>query len=335
MKRIVWVVLVAFMVAGASLFGQAGDVTKILADARAALGGEKKLAAIRSLDATGQSTRVVGQNSLPPADAEFAFELPDKFMRKDVVAMMMNAAITRTSGFNGATPFNVIDQPPAMPGQVIMIRQGSAGPGGGPATPEQQEQDRQRQLVGERQELARLALGLLLPSVPSYPLQFAYGGQAESPDGKADVVDVTGEGGFQARLFIDASTHLPLMLSWMAKEPLVIQNTVKGGPGGPPPGGGGNAMAVGGAPPGGHAQGQMTPEDREKAMKELDERRKDAEAKLRTVEYRLFYGDYREVDGVKVPFSLERSIDGKPTEQLTLEKVRINGRIDPKKFEAK
>jgi hypothetical protein len=343
MKRMVSTVLVSLVAGGALVAGQAGDVNKILADARRALGGEKKLAAVRTFAATGQATRVVGQNSSAPADAEVAFELPDKFVKKDVVAMVMNAAVTRTSGFNGDTPINIIDQPPALPGQVIVIRKGPGGPGAGAAsTPEQQQQDRQRQLISNKQEFARLALGLLLPSLAAYPLQFAYGGQAESPDGKADIVDVTGEGGFAVRLFIDTTTHLPLMLSWMAKEPLVMTNTIRGGPGVPPPSGGGGVVVIGGPPPG--AQGQppsgahgqsLTPEEREKLMKQVEEQRKEAEAKLRVVEYRLFYGDYREVDGIKVPFTLQRSIDGKPTEQVTLEKVRINTKIDPKKFEAR
>ncbi len=59
---------------------------------------------------------------------------------------------------------------------------------------------------------------------------------------------------------------------------------------------------------------------------------KEAQAKLRTVEYRLYYGDYRDVDGVKLPFHLQWSIDGKPSEEVTLEKVKVNGKIDPKKF---
>ncbi len=68
-------------------------------------------------------------------------------------------------------------------------------------------------------------------------------------------------------------------------------------------------------------------------MKQAQEDAKAAQAKLRSVEYRLYYGDYREVDGLKVPFRLQRSIDGKPAEEVTLEKVKINGKIDPKKFD--
>ena len=70
---------------------------------------------------------------------------------------------------------------------------------------------------------------MLVTSLPSYPLTFTHGGTAESPDGTADVVDVKGED-FAARLFIDSKTHLPLMLSWMDKEPLRMVRPV-GGPG--------------------------------------------------------------------------------------------------------
>jgi hypothetical protein len=320
--------------AGAS---QAGDVNKILADARAALGGEKKLGALKTFAATGQATRVTGNASSTPTDVEMAFELPDRFMKKDVLAMMGNNAITRTSGFNGEAVINAIDQPPAMPG-MIQIRMGPGGtaPGGTP-TPEQQEQQRKQQLISGKQDFARFTLGMLLSSLTAYPLQFSYGGQAESPDGKADIVDVKGEGDFAVRLFIDTQTHLPLMASWMAKEPLVITRTMTaGGPGAPPPPSGNTGYVVAGAKPATAGGGQaMSPEERDKMMKQFQDQAKEAAAKLRVVEYRLYYGDYRDVDGIKVPFKLQQSMDGKPTEEVTLEKVKINAKIDPKKFETK
>ena len=131
-------------------------------------------------------------------------------------------------------------------------------------------------------------------------------GEAESGDGKADVIDVKGEGDFNVRLFVDASTHLPLMVSWMDKEPLV--------------------MTMGASP-------TMTPEEREKMMKDLDARRKEAEAKLRTVEYRIYYGDYKSVGGVQLPHTIQRSIDGKPTEEMIFDTVKVNPKVDAKKFQ--
>jgi hypothetical protein len=146
---------------------------------------------------------------------------------------------------------------------------------------------------------------------------------------------VKGEGGFSAKLFIDAQTHLPLMLSWMDKEPITMMvgpgGTVTAG-GAPAAGaaGGGNATFTrvepsGGAPP--------TPEEREKMMKDIEARRKEAEAKARTVEYRLYYGDYKTVGGVQLPHRIQRSIDGKPTEEMIFDTIKVNPKIDAKKFQ--
>lgn len=334
MKQVGCFVGMAVLAAGTLAYGQTGDVNKILADARAALGGEKKLAAVRTFAATGLSTRVMGEQSSAPTDAEMALELPDKFMKKDVLANIGSMTITRTSGFNGDALINIVDQPPMTGDRVFMIRMGPGGPGE-LVTPEQQESQRKAQLLSARQDFARLTLGFLLASPAAYPLKFAYGGQAESPDGKADIIDVTGDAGFAARLFIDTATHRPLMLSWMGKEPLVMSRTVTAGPGGAAVSHGTAGGAVVTAPLQGEGGKPLTPEERDRLMKQLEEQRKEAEAKRRTVEFRLYYGDYREVDGIMVPFKLQRSMDGKPTEELTLEKVKVNGKIDAKKFETK
>ncbi len=337
MKRTASFVVMAALAAGAAASGQAGNVDKILAGARAALGGERRHAGVKTFAATGQSTRVMSEQSSAPADAEVAFELPDKFMKKDVVAVIGPMVITRTSGFNGDTPINILDQPLQTGGNVVMFKFGTNPGGAGElVTSDQKEAQQKAMLLASRQDYARLSLGILLASPAAYPLKFAYAGVAESPDGKADILDVTGDGGFAVKLFIDQATHLPLMLSWMAKEPLMLNQVVRGGQGGmsishgpttPPATSGQGAQGEGGKP--------LTPEERDKLLKDLEARHKEAEAKLRTVEYRLYYGDYHEVDGIMVPFKLQRSMDGKPTEELTLEKVKINGKIDAKKFETK
>jgi len=52
------------------------------------------------------------------------------------------------------------------------------------------------------------------------------------------------------------------------------------------------------------------------------------------VEYRIYYGDFRDVDGMKFPFRLRRAIAGDTVEETTFDKFRINPKIDAKKFEA-
>src|SRR5207249_10001447 len=89
-------------------------------------------------------------------------------------------------------------------------------------------------LRAARADLARFTLAFLLTSPASMPLEFIDGGEAESPDGKADVLNVKGPGSFAARLFLDKSSHRPLMLSYRGVAPRIIVQTQRGGP--PPAG---------------------------------------------------------------------------------------------------
>lgn len=317
--------------------GQSKDANQVLGEARAALGGEK-LAALRTLAGAGRATRVgPGGNSMEN-EFELSLELPDKFRLRTAVVALGNMSIYRNSGFNGPQVIEEMDQPPNLAGGAhVVIR--VAGPGGpmdpSKMTPEQKAEADRQKLAANKREFARLALGMFAAALPVQPLEFTYAGQAESPDGTADVLDVRGEA-FEARLFVDAATHLPLMLSWKDKEPLVIQ---AGGPGGTRVAmGSSTVQAVGGGaptshagPPPGGAQ-KTSPEDIAKLEKDLEAKRAAAEATRRVVEYRIYYGDYQPVGGVRLPHRLQRSIDGKTTEEMFFESFKLNSKIDPATF---
>ena len=343
MKRTLGIsVVVALAAAGSMAAGQGRDVNEILAGARTALGGPK-LAAVKTLTVVGRTVRALPNGTSAENDFEMSFELPDKYLMRSVLAAMGNMSVYRNSGFNGGQVIEEIDRPPSLAGGGMVVMR-FAGPGGA-VDPEKMTADEkaafdQKRLVANKKEFAKLALGMFAMSPAAYPVELSDGGQAESPDGKADVVEVKGEGGFAAKLFIDAQTHLPLMLSWMDREPI----TMMMGPGG--------AVTTGGAPgagvtvsggavthtriergAGGQGGAPMTPEEREKMMKDLEARRKEAEAKARTVEYRVYYSDFKTVGGVQWPHRIQRSIDGKPTEEMIFDTVKVNPKIDAKKFQ--
>jgi hypothetical protein len=48
----------------------------------------------------------------------------------------------------------------------------------------------------------------------------------------------------------------------------------------------------------------------------------------------VYYGDFREADGVKWPYRLRRSVAGQTVEETTFDRFHLNPKIDPKKFEA-
>jgi hypothetical protein len=52
------------------------------------------------------------------------------------------------------------------------------------------------------------------------------------------------------------------------------------------------------------------------------------------LEVRLYYGDYRTVNGIKWPFRIRRAVGGTTTEETTFDRINVNVKIDPRKFEA-
>jgi hypothetical protein len=51
-------------------------------------------------------------------------------------------------------------------------------------------------------------------------------------------------------------------------------------------------------------------------------------------ESRLYFADYRDAKGVKWPFRIRRAVGGNTIEETTFDRVDVNVKIDPKKFEA-
>jgi hypothetical protein len=50
-------------------------------------------------------------------------------------------------------------------------------------------------------------------------------------------------------------------------------------------------------------------------------------------ENRIYFADYRDVDGMKWPFRLRRALGADTVEETTFDRFRVNTRIDPKKFQ--
>jgi hypothetical protein len=338
MKHLFTSAAIAVIAAEALTLGQGKDANQILADTRAALGGDK-LASVKALSGSGRILRALPNGNSMENEFEVLVDLPDKYLMHSVIAAMGNMSVYRNTGFNGGQVIEEIDRPPNLSGGNIIIRM--SGPGGATdpdkMTPEQKAEADRLRLLSNKKDFTRLTLGIFAASSPAYPLEFSYAGQAESPDGKAEVIAVKGEGEFEAKLFIDEKSHLPLMLTWVAREPVIIQ---MGGPGGPgAPGGGGGTFVSGG---GGTQVTQRiergsggkppSPEELEKMKAEMEAKRTEAEAKARMVEYRVYYADYQAVNGVKLPFKIQRSIDGKPTEEMVFDEFKVNPKIDQKKF---
>ena len=264
--------LAVFLVA---LFTGAGDrhllaqnerVTAVLAATRAALGGEDRIKGVRTFVATGRTRQLRGDN-LVPIEFEMQAELPDRYSRHEEVPAQDTPPTTL--GFDGDA---LIQIPPAA---APAARRGGPGPPQPALTP-------QERVNGLKQDFARLMLGMFAVGPAGVTLTFTDGGEAESPQGKAHVINVAGLGATPTRLFLDAQTNLPLMVSWQAAP----------------------AGAREAAPP----------------------------LETAAVEQRLFFADYRTVDGLRLPFRIRRAVAADTVEETTFDRFRINVKIDPRRF---
>ena len=292
--------------------GQSPDATQVLAAAREALGGEKKLSEVKSFTATGRTRQVRG-NNLVPIEFEISCELPDKFVRRDEIPAQDTDPTTL--GFKGD---ELIQFAPAPPGRGSGRAGGSSPPSGRAGGPQH--------VAGVKQDFVRLTLGMFAASFASYPLTFKYAAQGEAPEGKADILDVAGPANFSARFVVQRETHLPVMLTWQVPATNVILRI----PGQPtptvPPGA---IVADAPAPPASAA----SEDDRKQYASTVASLRKQALAQAKPVEYRMYYADFRDVDGLKLPFRIRRAIGGETVEETTFDRFRINAKIDPRKFE--
>jgi hypothetical protein len=255
-------------------------------------------------------------NNLVPIEFELGIELPDKYFRKD--EFPAEETDPTSLGFNGdslvQTPAPLAGPPPG------------ARPGGPPPpTPAQIEAQRKTRVNGVKQDFVRFALGMFATSFETYPLTFAFAAQAEAPQGKADVLDVTGAGGFKLRFLIHSETHLPIMVSWQLPPTNVIMRV----PGQPPPASiaPGAVVVEAPAPPAATA----TQEEKDAYAKSVQALQ--AKARATPVEHRLYYADYRDVNGLKLPFRLRRAIGTDTTEETTFDRYQVNLKIDPRRFQ--
>ena len=300
--RLAGVIGLAVSICGILATAQTPDerAAKVLADARAALGGEGKLSAVTSISTTGRTRRVQGDN-LVPIEFEMLVELPDKYLRRDEIPAQESDPTTL--GFNGDALLQV---PPPTPPEP---RPGAPAP-----PPGMFENMLEQRALTARQDFARLMLGIFATSFKAYPLTFKYVGQAEAPQGKAHVLEATGEANFKLRFFVDMQTSLPIMVSWNAPARPAGRGAPPASAAAPPPSATAPPTSATAPPTSASAPPASVPGP---------------------PEHRLYFSDYRDVDGVKFPFRLRRGIGTATSEETTFDRFRINPKIDPRRFEVR
>jgi hypothetical protein len=279
----------------------------ILAKARKALGGDAKLAGLKSLTATGIIRRMPGpgmrmmvmggggssEPQVVTTDAELHLLLPDNYL-KSTTTTSGPVPLTIMEGLSAGKGW--MDTRSGMAGGgVVMFRNLNTG-GGSPEKAQDQAMK------------ASLTRALIYWTLNAPDVQFTYSGEAEAPDGKADVLDAKGPDDFAMRVFLDKESHLPLMFSYKVQVPAIDPNAppvrLDRHTGEPPP-------------------------DIEKLREQLASM---PPPKMREAETQIRVSDYDKVNGIQLPKVIVWATDGKTSEEFEVRKYVVNPPLTPEKF---
>jgi hypothetical protein len=287
---------------------------EVLAEVRKALGGDAKIDALKTVSFEGTYRRVQGEQDLT-GDLELYFAAPDKFQRVEQLPFGPNpGAGPRVAQTVSGTEAWMGPLGPT-PGGMMMRFGGPGGPGGGPGGPGGGNRgpggpggQRFDPGIIAKQTYWRTALAMFPGTAATSALSFTYVGKAESPDGEAEVLDVKGEGDFKARLFVDAKTHLPVMLTYQERERRIFRQTQRN-------------------------QGETDEAFRARIRAEREAAGPPPPPKM--IDISMFITDHKDVGGVKVPHHFTMQTGDKPTEEWELKKSKANPKLDDEQFKRK
>ncbi|MBC7910327.1 MAG: hypothetical protein H7Y30_07505 [Pyrinomonadaceae bacterium] len=189
-----------------------GDVERaleLLKQARAAIGGESAINSVQNLSINGKARRQIkiaeqGEKQLN-GEFEMNLMLPDRLIK-------MEKLMLGTPGEAGRTQASE-DKIKIRDARVKIVRAGDA--------PAQIQAHMQQH---ERSEIARYMLGLLLTPPPSFNATYNYLGEGNVEGARADIIEAQGAGNFVLKIYLDKSTHLPLMMSYQGTMPRIMIN---------------------------------------------------------------------------------------------------------------
>lgn len=293
-RRTAWVRVIVFACASilaASASGQ-DRAQEVLTRAKQALGSEAALNSVTSLavKATVRTVLTTAGREIS-SDVQVELLLPDKIRKSQVVSF-------------GGISLEVIT---GLSGERVFVDDGgmSAAAGVDPLSGPR----RATTLRNLRQENLRLQTVWLLSPPRGAPFTITYAGEAEAPDGKADVLDVSGPDAFSLRLFLDKRTHRLLMATFPVEIPAMdktqIQEAAK------------KAAAE-----------NPNPRDAAKAHAELLQR-----APRKTVSVQMRFSDYRKVDGIWCPHEMTIDMEGQSHEEWKVASYKLNPPLKPERFE--
>jgi hypothetical protein len=296
----------------------------LLKQARAAIGGDAAINSVQNLSATGKTRRQV---QIPneamqemTGDFELAMMLPDRMMKMEKLTLGSKSD-DMDKGTGEQKEVKIKEH------QVRIVRGNDGGERGESADLH----DAMRH--HERAEIARYMLGLLLNPPASIGARYNYLGEGDVGGAAADILEAQGSGGFMMKLYLDKSSHLPLMMTYQGMLPRIPIARMMHMEGPVGEGADDNVIVIRRQKDGDTkvdgADGQIIFE------RKLSDAGADGEKTmmLENAEIQIRFSDFRAVGGVLLPHTLTQYVGGKLESVWTVDGYELNSPNINQKFQ--
>lgn len=304
---------------------------ELLRQARQAIGGDQSLANVRSLTITGRATKTFdfdGAAKTEQGDWEMNLQLPDKISR--MMKLRREGANGEGKLENVEKEFFVLRQSGELK-EKIDIPEGEGGDkkrvafilknegGEKVVTNDAGERVQDRRVIlnkdnkdlhavngaFHRNELFRTTLALLLTPPQGVDVSYKYAGEGSVDGAACDIIEAIANGS-NIRLYLDRSSHLPVMMTYQAPKPFAIRIRKE--------------------------EGKTAGNNED--VKIIREKLHDKMPAPEMAEFQVKFSDYRSVGGLQLPHRWTQTINGKDDEVIDVAAYELNPANIADKFKA-
>lgn len=296
----------------------------IIAQTRQAIGGDAAIKNIRSMTITGnaaQTLTIDGAARTEQGNLEINFQMPNQFSKMLKIGNGANGETihSETKVFlmnkdgDAATP---MPDGSETGKKIVIVKDGDGKLISGDI---EQNEDRGKKIIRRdvtvdanrfrQNELFRTTFALLLSAPEGTDASYTFAGESVVDGSNCDVV-LAESGGSSFKLYIDQSSHLPVMMAYQSALPIILKfnKDLK-------PGEDGKVKNVVISKDG--SQSELNNQQVRVFTRKLD-------APEATAEYQVKFSDYRTAGGVQLPYKWTQTANGQPDQTVDVSNYEIN-----------
>lgn len=322
MKKFIFTVLCVaiFFIGLGGLINQVGARFKsderalaLIAQARQAIGGDAAIKNVRSLTIVGRSTQTFnfsGTAKTEEGDLEINMQLPNQFSRstkygketgaegESFVRKDVNVVIMHKDGETA----NLTDDGDSKNGQkkFVIIKKDDDRKSELPVASENVRKiivDKDVKFSGgahQQNELFRTAFALLLTAPDGSDVSYTYAGEGDVDGNSCDIIQAQPANSSAIKLYLDKSSHLPLMMSYQGMKPMEFRMERD------------------------NAKGDVANKDVKVFVRKSDA------SEAATQEFQIKFSDFRSVGGVQLPYKWIQTANGQSDQTVDVVNYDVN-----------